>query len=316
MSKKVDVIIVNWNSGTLLRDLFSSLAKTNDRHLVNELIIVDNDSSDHSIEEIKSNPWQLPLNIVRSSSNLGFAKACNLGAKNSNQAYLLFLNPDTVLFEGSIARALQFLDDPIHNDYGACGIQLVDAFNIPNRSCARIPTFSNFLNAALGLNVLRPQIFKGVLESEWNHAQSRDVGHVIGAFYLVRTELFKRFGGFDERFFLYYEDLDFSTVLKKNNYKIAYVADTRAVHIGGGCSKKIKAKRLSYSYLSKIKYINKHFPWHQRLVLNFLVIFIEPLMRATFYLLHFSFRDVYVSLLGYLQFIFGFLVLPRHKERA
>ncbi len=315
MNAKVDVIIVNWNSGQLLHDLFTSLSKTTDRNLIHQLIIVDNDSVDNSIATIEANPWGLPLKIIKSKHNLGFAKACNLGAKESEQKYLLFLNPDTLLFEGSIARAMDYLENPEHKNYGACGIQLVDRLNIPNRSCARIPTFTNFVYAALGLNVIFPKVLKGILKLEWGHANTQDVGHVIGAFYLVRTEIFKKLGGFDERYFLYYEDLDFSTTLKQNNYKIAFLADTRAVHIGGGCSQKIKAKRLSYSYLSKVKYINKHFPWYERIILNFLVIFVEPVMRSVFYILQLSFKESYVSLVGYFQFVMNAFSLPTSRSK-
>ncbi len=312
MNAKVDIIVVNWNSGNLITELLNSFEKISDKQSVGHLIIVDNASSDDSLQKVEQGQWSTPVKIIKNSENLGFSKACNLGAKQSDEKYILFLNPDTLIYEGSITKSIDFLEKAEASDgknkFAACGIQLVDEFNVPNRSCARIPSFKNFLFSSLGLNTVFPNRFHGVLIREWKHNSTQEIGHVIGAFYLVRREVFEQFNGFDERFFLYYEDLDFSTTLHNNGYKIAFLSNVRAVHVGGGCSQRIKSKRLSYSYLSKILYIRKHFNFFQSVLLIFVILTIEPIMRFLFYLLQFAFKDSFISLNGYLQFVFGGLM--------
>lgn len=317
MSHQLDIVTVNWNSDLLIRRLLDSFNKISDRKLIGKIIIVDNNSTDNSLDFIEQQKYDFNIQLIKNKHNLGFAKACNIGAKHADQKYLLFLNPDTIIYENSIRKCVEFLELDTTENYGACGIQLVNEFNIPNRSCARIPTFANFINAALGLNTLMPRQFPGILIREWNHGNTQDIGHVIGAFYMVRRNVFEKFAGFDERYFLYYEDLDFSTTLKNNNYKIAFLSQLRAVHIGGGCSHKIKSTRLSYSYLSKIKYIHKHFTPMQSFFLIFVILTIEPIMRFFFYLLQFSFKESIVSMLGYWQFVStSILGLFRKKSYA
>ena len=301
-NSKVDIIIVNWNSGKMISNLLKSFERISVQG-IGKVIIVDNNSSDNSVDLLESSEWSHNVQIIRNTVNDGFAKACNLGASHAESDYILFLNPDTLIYEGSIERCVEFLDQDSNKEYGACGIQLVNELNIPNRSCARIPTFQNFANSSLGLDFLFPTRFPGVLLKEWEHDSTRDIGHVIGAFYMVRKQLFQYLGGFDERFFLYYEDLDFSTVLAKQGLKVAYLSDVRAVHVGGGCSQQIKAKRLSYSYVSKVKYIRKHFGLWQSLVLISMTIFVEPIMRFAFYLVQPSVKESLISLQGYTLFL-------------
>jgi GT2 family glycosyltransferase len=319
MTAKVDIIVVNWNSEELITALLDSFEKIKDKGSVGQLIIVDNASTDDSLKNINEGQWNLPIKLIQNKENLGFSRACNIGAREAKEKYILFLNPDTLIYEGSIAKSIEFLENDHQQEYGACGIQLVDQYNVPNRSCARIPSFKNFFFSSLGLNNICPRRFPGVLIREWQHNKTQDIGHVIGAFYLVRRDIFEKLNGFDERFFLYYEDLDFSTSLRNSGLKIAFLSDVRAVHVGGGCSQKIKAKRLSYSYLSKILYIRKHFPWYQSAALILVILTIEPVMRFLFYLSQFSIKDSLISIKGYFQFLGSGLIrlfgVRPHAER-
>jgi GT2 family glycosyltransferase len=95
--------------------------------------------------------------------------------------------------------------------------------------------------------------------SEWEHNTSRVVDQVPGAFYLVRRSLFDRLGGFDVRFFVYYEDVDFALRAKRVGANSEYLAAVFAYHTGPGTSKKVIEHRLIYSWVSKIRYSFKHF---------------------------------------------------------
>jgi len=107
--KKLDIVIVNWNSGEQLKSCLESIVKTDKTGFeLNKVVVVDNASSDNSLfglEEI-----DLPLKIIRNSTNRGFAAACNQGAKESDADYLLFLNPDTVLFKDSLSKPIAFME--------------------------------------------------------------------------------------------------------------------------------------------------------------------------------------------------------------
>ena len=94
---------------------------------------------------------------------------------------------------------------------------------------------------------------------EWNHEESREVDQVMGAFFLVRQKLFEEWGGFDERFFVYLEDVDFSSRARRVGWRSFYMAGVKAYHKGGGTSEQIKSTRLFYSLRSRILYSYKHF---------------------------------------------------------
>lgn len=294
----------------MLLSLMTSINDLNDKMYIGKFIVVDNNSSDDSLSLVTNSEWDFNVEVLKNNTNSGFARACNFGASVGSSEYILFLNPDTIVYEDALSAPLKFMASPENHEYAACGIQLVDEKNIPNRCCARIPDFSNFINSGLGLDMLAPNQFKGILHREWTHQESRDVGHVIGAFYFVRRKIFEQFKGFDPRYFLYYEDLDLSTNITKAGYKVAYLSQPKAIHIGGGCSEKIKAKRLSYSYLSKVLYILKHFPFTKALPLVALVFIVEPIQRFSFYIIRLSFKEALLSLTGYLLFLWSILSLP------
>ncbi|WP_042318807.1 glycosyltransferase family 2 protein [Paraburkholderia caledonica] len=286
MKLSVDIIVINWNSGAQLLDMISSIGRFHD-NLVESLIIVDNASKDGSLAHVKTMAASLPfrVQIVRNEENLGFGAACNQGARLATADLLLFLNPDACLFEGSLERPLNFLRDPINSNVGVAGIQLVGEGGEIARSCSRFPTLAVFIAQAIGLNRLSAFSAMSTHMSEWAHDSTRDVDHVIGAFYLMRRALFDSLGGFDERFFVYLEDLDLSLRVRQAGYRSVYIADVRAFHAGGGTSRQIKAHRLFYSLRSRLLYGFKHFNPLQAWVLVFLTMCIEPLTRTVFSLL-------------------------------
>jgi GT2 family glycosyltransferase len=199
------------------------------------------------------------LTIIRNGTNRGFAAACNQGAADAREEYLLFLNPDTRLMRESLSCAIRFLEKPENRQMAAVGIQLVDDTGTVSRSCARSPTPGMFAIKMLGLDRIWPRWFRSHFMEEWNHSETRLVDHVIGAFYCVRREVFVTLGGFDERYFLYLEDLDLSHRIHEAGWRIAFLADTCAYHRGGGTSDPVRADRLYYAVQSRIRYGFKHF---------------------------------------------------------
>jgi len=249
----ISVIIVNWNAGRQLATCIQSVLKSS-KGLIQKIVVVDNGSTDDSLEQVYAIDG---LEIIRSEENLGFGRACNLGASRCSSEYILLLNPDTEVYERTFDDLLAYLSSGKPQSVGIVGIQLVDETGRIARSCTRFPGPAAFVSGALGVDRIFPKL--GHFMSEWPHDESRVVDHVIGAFYLVRRDLFNALGGFDERFFLYLEDLDLSLRAKKAGWDTVFLANIRAFHAGGGTSRQIKATRLFYATRSKLQYAFKHF---------------------------------------------------------
>ncbi|MGZ4959595.1 MAG: glycosyltransferase family 2 protein [Methylomonas sp.] len=295
----LSIIIVNWNAGDQLIEAVASIAEFH-HELIATVIVVDNASTDNSLVLVENiQKWPFQLQIIRNTNNRGFAAACNQGAAMATTPYLLFLNPDTRLFTNSLSRPLAFMEDKDNLNVGICGIQLIDEEGHVTRSCARFPTLFTFFIQALGLNKLPGLRQFSLHMSEWNHADTRVVDHVIGAFFLVRRSLFDKLKGFDERFFVYLEDLDFSRRAALLGYNTIYLAEAQAFHAGGGTSRQVKAARLFYSLRSRMLYGFKHFSLPAAWMVLLLTIMVEPVSRLIFSLLLGSKQDFTHTLQGY-----------------
>jgi len=274
----IDIIIVNWNAEKQLYNCLKSISGLNkDGFKLNRVVVVDNASTDNSINGLED--LVLPLEIIRNSKNIGFAAACNKGAKNSKVDYLLFLNPDTKLFNDSLTKPLIYMEKLENKRVGICGIQLVDEKRNVQHTCARFPTLGQFVSKIFGLYYLFPKVFLNHFMIEWDHKSDSIVDQVIGAFFLVRKELFDKLNGFDERFFVYFEEVDFSLRAYKAGWKSAFLSGSKAYHKGGGTSDQVKAKRLFYSLRSRILYGYKQFKCLTATILMLLTLFVEPWTR-------------------------------------
>ncbi|GMM91786.1 glycosyltransferase family 2 protein [Qipengyuania sp. MTN3-11] len=251
----VDIVIVNWNAGPLLRECVTSISREAG-DLAASVVVVDNGSTDGSA---RLSDDGLPLIIDRAGSNLGFARACNRGAARGSAPYLLFLNPDAQIGPRSLHHAVEHLESERGTSDGICGVQLLGADHEVQRHCGRFPTASTLVATALGLTSLAPGIFRPVMLGEFDHRSSRHVEHVIGAFYLIRREVFESLGGFDERFFVYLEDLDLSQRVAQAGWGTYYLVGAPSLHVGGGTSSQVKAHRLFYANQSRLVYAFKHF---------------------------------------------------------
>ncbi len=276
----VHIILVNWNYGGQLRECLESLvcAGTTGPPPIQQVTVVDNASSDGSIDGLDDLP--LPLTLIRNTANRGFAAACNQAAASSEADFLLFLNPDTRLSPNSISRPVQAMLAPENQAVGIVGVQLMDENGNVTPTCTRFLTSGMVIRRILGLEHLRSSPWPPHVMTDWDHKASRMVDHVMGAFFLVRRDLFRRLGGMDERFFVYLEDLDFSLRASKAGYRTLYLTDTQVYHKGGGSSDRAKARRLYYALSSRVQYGFKHFaPWKAWGLLG-ATLLVEPVTRV------------------------------------
>ncbi len=273
----IDVVIVNWNAG--LQACVESVSEFG-AGLVGQIIVVDNGSTDHSMQLIENVPL---VHSVLLAENAGFARGCNQGALHATSPYILFLNPDAAIYADTLPSVIACMESSEHRDTGICGVRLLDEQGHVARSCSRYPSALRCAAQSLGLDKFAPRL--GSAMTEWDHLQNRYVDQVIGAFFLVRRDLFIQLDGFDERFFVYYEEVDFAYRAAKAGFRSYYLNDTSAFHLGGGVSNQVKARRLFYTLRSRLLYAVKHFSILSITAVVLSTLLLEPLTRLALALL-------------------------------
>ena len=291
MPPALDIVIVNWNSGPALADCLSPIAAAQrGRFVLAQVIVVDNASEDGSLDCTRES--RLPLRVLRNPGNLGYARACNQGASFGAADYLLFLNPDVRLSPNALAEPIAFLERPEAGAVGICGIRLTDAGGRDSTSCARLPRPASLVYRAFGLDQCFPKVFTPRFLSGEEIRESGSAEQIMGAFFLVRRQVYDSLRGFDERFFMYYEDVDFCARARARGFASYYLSNVTAVHIGGGCSQSVPGRRLFYSLESRLAYARKHFSGLGFFWVLFASVAVEPLARIARACLHTSFREM------------------------
>lgn len=275
MTSSVDIVIVNWNSGVLLEECVSSIDAYSRPNSV-RTFVYDNASTDGSIEFLRK---QSKVVLIEDASNIGFGAACNRASENGSGGYILFLNPDARLHPDSINGSIEFMENPNNQNYAVVGVRLIGMTGQTQRNTVALPTPFSFAAHALGLLPILKLVSPKSSQMHFDHLSSRDVDHVIGAYYLIRRSVFEQVHGFDEDYFLYFEDLDLSNKVAKAGYCIRYVSDITAYHKENGTSDQIKGKRLFFSYRSMIVYAFKHFHIIAAFFVSFCILFVSPLLR-------------------------------------
>lgn len=287
-STDLDVVIVNWNSGALLRGCVAALARSTAAHRLN-VVVVDNASTDDSLEGLAGEA--LRLEVVRNRDNRGFGAACNQGAERGRAPFLLFLNPDTRVAPDGLDQVLAFLGAPEQAKVGVVGLRLVDEEGRTQRTCAREPTLLGLLGQEAGLDRLVPRLIRPHFLTEWDHGATRPVDQVMGAFLMIRRDLFNRLGGFDERFFVYYEDVDLCDRARRAGFAVVHFAGAQAWHQGGGTTRQVKDRRLFYLMRSQVLYADKRFGSAAALLILFAALGAQVPIRVARAVLTASARD-------------------------
>jgi hypothetical protein len=295
----VDIVIVNWNSGAYLAKCVNSVLRTEPAGLISSIFVIDNDSDDFVPGDI---PKDDRVKILRNQKNLGFAKASNQGFRQCTAPFVLLLNPDAMLLPETMAQCLHYMEQ--HQETAILGCCLLDDNGMRSKSCSRFPSPLRIFFDAAGLSKIAPHIFKpATIMTDWDHLQSRNVDMVMGAFMFMRRALFEEIGYFDERFFVYYEEVDFSKRLSESGGKIFYDAAITATHSGEGTTKAVKAFRLFLSLKSRLQYARKHFNIAGYILVWLTTWFIEPFARVLYLLFTGNGREIKQVIRGFLLLI-------------
>lgn len=239
---ELSIVTVGYRSEKTIIPFLDSIQKSKDK-ISKEIIVVDNYPADHGADQAEGHP--LKPTVVRNSENVGFAKAINQGIKIAQGDYILIINPDT----RTVGSALQKLLDFAKNEtkLGAVAPQLLDDDGGVQPSCSKFPTIWN----AIKYNFLGcKNCFKKYIPG--NKVTKVEVA-VMAAF-LVPKSVFNYIGGLDERFFLYYEDIEFCRRLSRFHLPIYYLPAAKVKHTHGASgnfvshlkSPLLKASRIYY----------------------------------------------------------------------
>lgn len=240
----LSILIVTYNSARLIGALLDSL-HPDMQSLSAEVIIVDNASQDGTAELVKRQyPW---VTLVASQDNLGFAAGNNLAAKSAVGRYLLLLNPDAIPDAGALSQALHLLDQ--HANVGLAGGELRGADGQRQPSARMFPRLRDEFFTLSGLAARYPESpFFARIDRHWADAtKAAVVDWIPGAFVFIPAQVFAKLGGFDERFFMYYEEVDLCQRLQQAGLKVYFWPTLKAMHIGGESAKTVKSARISKS---------------------------------------------------------------------
>jgi GT2 family glycosyltransferase len=225
----ISIIIVNFNTLSLTTQCINSVLDKTTSELKFEIIVVDNASSDGSQEALSKIE---NIKLIISPENIGFGRANNLGAKQASGDFLFLLNSDTILIEDSISILFQFF---IKNEkilqIGNLGCTLIGTDLIPNASAYRFTKIKNVIATNYGLNFFISSKYKSLYTFE---NEVTEVDYVIGADLMVRRNIFEKVNGFDEDFFMYFEEQDMQKRIINLGLKSFIINTTEIIHIGSG----------------------------------------------------------------------------------
>lgn len=274
MKKKISVVVVNWNSGLLTSIAINPYVNYQSEKIVCDIIIVDNASNDNSLSVLD----KLPVRLISNKINMGFGYACNQALKKSEADYILLLNPDTESTPETLEGLVEFLEKNVA--YAITGPQQKYEDGKIMKSCGRFPSFETAIFDLVGISKVFPKYFKpSPIMLDFDNLTSEDVDQVMGSYMLIRKNVIDITGFMDEDYFVYGEDLDFSKRVSEKGYKSYFNSNYTIIHKGGKSGDKATSQRLFYSISSRRIYWRKHFKKTSLIILTFLSISIEPILR-------------------------------------
>ncbi len=257
MPERVTAIVVNWNAGKHLAQCVTALI--NQRGIDLDVVVVDNASSDNSLEALKT--YGDRVRLIQTGENLGFGRAVNRGVAVSHSAIVVAMNPDVVLQPDAVNTMVDFLDT--HANVGMVGPKLKDADGQVLASCGEAPRLRDEICRKFLLHLIFP-LLKFRRRSP---SQPEAVAWVTGACFAVRRRVLNAVNGLDEAIFMYYEDVDLGLSINRSGWQVMYLPHAEGIHIGGESSKQALTRMLVVSEASYAYFIAKHLgQWAARLL--------------------------------------------------
>ncbi len=265
---ELSIVLVSYNTAKYIpRALESVIRETSETRY--EVIVVDNDSKDDSVEVISN---QFPdVKLLATGKNPGFAGGVRTGVAEARGKYLLLLNPDTAILDKAIDRLLQFAKQHPANGIWS-GVTLNNDLTLNSQHAWSKPTFATLLFSALGLSKLFSHtcLFNEANYGCWQRDTVKEVDIVSGCFFLTTRELWDKLDGLDASFFMYAEEADYCLRAKSLGYQPIVTPEARLIHHGGVSHSQFSGKLVKLLQ-GKVELINRHItPW-KRPIYHFLL---------------------------------------------
>jgi len=253
----ISIVVVSWNTKNFLVECIESIISTTKKYAY-EIIVVDNASSDGSPDEIKEHYPQVLL--IQNESNLGFAKANNIGIMmKSTGRYVCLINSDVKVLPECLDTICDYLDSK--PSIGLLGPTIFNSDRTLQPSCRKLPSLWTTLCSALGLDkmFLRSNFYSGEQMLFFKHDKIIDVGALSGCFLVARRSAIDSVGFLDEDFFMYSEDVDWCKRFHRLKWRVVFYPEAKAIHYGGGSSANARLKFFIERERALLQYWKKHF---------------------------------------------------------
>lgn len=256
--KGLSIIIVNWNTGPLLHKALQALAALPEHDLITQVVVVDNASKDGSIQQAKAHAYSIPIEWNELPTNAGFARANNIGIDwtlhtHGMDQHILLLNPDTEVQPGALLAMLNVFER--RSDVGIVGPKLFEPGGKFQLSVHSFPTLWTLITVYLKLHSIFPNTMtgQGAVQSE------TIVDEVKGAALLIRDEVMDAIGPLDERYWIWFEEVDYCKRALAAGWKTMYTPNAAVLHYGGVSFNQLVGLRRSMPFLvSAYRYANRH----------------------------------------------------------
>ncbi len=251
----ISIIIVSWNTKDILYGCLKSVSEQT-KNIDYEIIVVDNASTDGSVEMVKKNFPAVIL--VENSKNRGFAAANNQGIAVAKGRYVLLLNSDTIIINDAISKTVSVADNNPDAAVVACKVLNPDGSLQP--TCFMFPSILNMVLSSSYLYKLLPRsrFFGREQMTWWDRNDVRQVDVVTGCFMLVRQTAIERVGLLDEQYFMYGEETDWCYCFKQAGWKVMFTPVGEIIHLGNQSSKSHPASMLLQLRGSILIFMKKH----------------------------------------------------------
>jgi GT2 family glycosyltransferase len=262
------IIIVSWNCRGYLADCLRSIDDTGSA-VSYSIVVVDNKSDDGTLKMLREDFPR--VHLIANAENVGFAVANNQALKASRSRYVMLLNPDTIVHSAGLETLIRFMDD--HPPVWAAGPAMLNRDGSPQRTGVRFPNNWNIFCEAFFLDRLFPRsrLFGRHKELYADASVSRPVDYVQGACLIVRSEAVEKVGGFDERYFMYFEETDWCYRMKRAGGHVYFSPDAEVTHFGGGDVGHYDEERLVHYHRGLLRFYYKHYSWFASAIVRVIV---------------------------------------------
>ncbi|HEY3298764.1 MAG TPA: glycosyltransferase family 2 protein [Armatimonadota bacterium] len=256
LSMELSIIIVNWNTSEYLRRCLESII-TRPFAGECEVIVADNCSKDSSAQMVRDEFPEVVL--IANDHNLGYAAGNNQGIRRSSGEYVLLLNPDTEVKEGTLDTLVQFLKN--HRDAGAVACRLIGPDGKVQSSCRSFPDPAGVMFEYSKLSRLFPQsrVFGRYRMTYFDYETEVEVDQPMASCLMLTRKALDDVGMIDEEFPIFFNEVDWLFRAKQKGWKVYFTPETEIIHHGGASTRQVKPEMVRESHRSLAKFYRKHY---------------------------------------------------------